>query len=105
MDPSTVAQILDPITDEQLIAEIRRRGRVQRLEASYILEGWKIAQGSSPPDDYIIERLYRQIGHALWCKSPRLPGIKIEEGHFIASSYHTKDRKFTIPINFVVEKP
>lgn len=95
-------------TDEELLLELRRRGRLKRLEGQFIQEGWRKEHG--PPEEYILRRLCRdigdQIGIEVAAKKFQLIGQKREEGHFLPGPYTSRhlDVRYRIPFNFVVDK-
>ena len=109
-------QKLRSLSDNDLLLELRRRGRLQRIVQEQVIEGWRRAHGAVSPQDYIITRLMRDAGYAIGAHlsagSLKVPGMKIEEGRFeipgmrrMDGDYHTPDLRYRIPFNFVVEKP
>lgn len=107
---------LKSFSDNDLLLELRRRGRLQRIVQEQVIEGWRRAHGAVPPQDYIITRLMRDAGYAIGAHlsagSLKVPGMKIEEGRFeipgmrrMDGDYHTPDLRYRIPFNFVVDKP
>lgn len=107
--------LLSQLTDEDLLLELRRRKRLARVQAEYIVEGWRRVMGDAAPKEYILPQLMKQIAHEIGVHlstgHTKIPGMKIEEGHFEIPGrshmrdYHTKDLRYYIPFNFVVEKP
>lgn len=97
--------MLESVTDEELLLAARHRGLFRRVEASHVIAGWQINSGSYPPPEYVQARLGRMIGEKIgevhWSE---IPGARIERGSFLNTVYHTQDMKFTLPVNFVVEK-
>ena len=108
-------KLLGQLSDEDLLLELRRRKRLARLQAEYIVEGWRREYNAVPPKEYILPQLMKQIAHEIGVHlstgHTKVPGMKIEEGHFEIperprmGDYHTKDLRYFIPFNFVVEKP
>lgn len=97
-------------TDEELLLEIRRRGRIYRIVAEHVNPGFLIRFGNAPPDDYIWSRLGREIGYQIGDRVAagllKLPGVRTEMGFFSESgddTYIHKDKKFILPLNFIVE--
>lgn len=107
--------LLSQLTDEDLLLELRRRKRLARVQAEYVLEGWRRYLGNEPPKEYILPQLMKQMAHEIGVHlatgHTKIPGMKIEEGYFEIpgrprmKEYHTKDLRYYIPFNFVVEKP
>lgn len=95
-------------TDEELLMELRHRGRLKRLEGQFIQEGWR--KESGPPEEYIFRRMCREIGDEIGlnvaAKKLKLPGQKVEQGHFLPGPYTSRhlDIKYRVVLNFVVEK-
>jgi hypothetical protein len=108
-------KLLGQLSDEDLLLELRRRKRLAHLQVEYIVEGWRRVMGDAAPKEYILPQLMKQIAHEigvnLSTEHTKIPGMKIEEGHFEIPGmprmreYHTKDLRYFIPFNFVVEKP
>jgi hypothetical protein len=107
--------LLSKLSDEDLLLELRRRKRLARVQTEYVLEGWRRYLGYEPPREYIISKLMKEAGHEvgrqILSHGVKLTGMKIEEGYFEIPGrprmrdYHTKDLRYFIPFNFVVEKP
>jgi hypothetical protein len=95
-------------TDEELLLEIRRRGRTMRIVTEHITPGYQMRFGEAPPDEYIWPRLGRdigyQIGERIAAKLLKIPGQRTEMGFFSPQfgEIH-KDKKFILPLNFIVE--
>lgn len=107
-------ELLRRLTDEDLLLELRRRKRLARVQSEWVLEGWRIDHGATPPQNYILDSLMKgmayEIAHGLSSGRTKLPGMKIERGRFesplrprLESS--ALDVRYFIPFNFVVEKP
>jgi hypothetical protein len=107
--------VLQSFSDNDLLLELRRRKRLARTQAEWVVEGWRIDRGAAPPAHYVIESLLRGTTHEIAARlssgQEKLPGMKIERGRFdmpgrpridISS---TPDVRYYIPFNFVVEKP
>ena len=107
--------LLSQLTDEDLLLELRRRKRLARVQAEWVIDGWRRAIDAAPPKEYILPQLMKQMAHEIGVHlatgHTKIPGMKIEEGHFETpgitrmEQYHTKDLRYYIPFNFVVEKP
>lgn len=107
--------LLSQLTDEDLLLELRRRKRLARVQAEWVIDGWRRAMDAAPPKEYILPQLMKQMAHEIGVHlatgHTKIPGMKIEEGHFETpgrprmEEYHTKDLRYYIPFNFVVEKP
>ena len=57
--------LLSQLTDEDLLLELRRRKRLARLQAEYIVEGWRREYNAVPPKEYILPQLMKQIAHEI----------------------------------------
>lgn len=107
--------LLSKLSDEDLLLELRRRKRLARVQSEYVIEGWRRHLGDETPKEYILTQLMKQMAHEIGVHlatgHTKIPGMKIEEGHFEIperprmGDYHTKDLRYYIPFNFVVEKP
>ena len=107
--------LLSKLTDEDLLLELRRRKRLARVQSEYVIEGWRRHLGDEPPKEYMLSQLMKQMAYEisshLATGHTKIPGMKIEEGYFEVpgrpsmGEYHTKDLRYYIPFNFVVEKP
>lgn len=108
-------KLLGQLSDEDLLLELRRRKRIGRVQVEQVIEGYRREFGSEPPREYMISQLMKEAGHEvgrqILSHGVKIPGMKIEEGHFeipgmpSMREYHTKDLRYYIPLNFVVEKP
>jgi len=100
---------LGKFSDEDLLMELRHRDRIKHLCATYVEAGWRIRYGSHPPDEYVQRNLGSELGRAIadnvLMGKIKIPGFRIEEGYFLPNSEYEvgKDKKFTFPLNFVVE--
>lgn len=107
--------LLSKLSDEDLLLELRRRKRLARVQAEWVVDGWRRHLGDDPPKEYILPQLMKQMAHEIGVHlatgHTKIPGMKIEEGYFESPErprmreYHTKDLRYYIPFNFVVEKP
>lgn len=101
---------LAQFTDEELLLELRHRERLKRIEADYIIEGWRLrmGEGAFPPDEYIQINLAKcigeKIGHGILAGKFKVPGQRVERGGFqMFTDPVEPDKKFILPLNFVVE--
>lgn len=101
---------LAQFTDEELLLELRHRKRLMRLEADYVIEGWRLrmGEGAFQPDEYIQINLAKcigeKIGHSILAGKFKVPGQRVERGSFtMFPDYGERDKKFIFPLNFVVE--
>ena len=103
-----VSELTQQFTDEELLLELRRRGRLKTLMGEFVQEGCR--EEHCPPEEYILRRLCRdigdQIGIEVAAKKFQLIGQKREEGHFIPGPYTSRHLgvRYTVPFNFVVDK-
>jgi hypothetical protein len=94
-------------TDDELLMELRRRGRLARVECENIAPVRLIADGM--PIDYQIEIAWRDIAHeaARLHVQGRIPtGAKIEnvQGDGTLAPPHEKARRIKFAVNYVVDK-
>lgn len=101
---------LRKFSDDDLLLELRRRGRFARVETSHTIEGWRLAFGSAPPREYILKSLFKELGVVISERvipgQVKIPGMKEEKGFFTDRPRYSghQDLRYTIPLNFVVDK-
>jgi hypothetical protein len=91
-------------TDTELLLELRRRGRLNRVEAFTVAPGYSVSNGY--PLEHQMSGTFRELGHEL-CKAHlagrKLTGFKVEHGDFGRfGNSGTPDRKITVPCNYVI---
>lgn len=108
LDPRLV-RLQGEYTDEELLLELRRRGRIARVDAHTITPGRYVSEGF--PMEEQVRDTYRQAAQTLaelHLLGKHGPGCKWEEGHFEGTSRtfigSPKDRKLTVVVNYIVEK-
>lgn len=100
---------LKEFSDEDLLLELRYRNRLKRVVRDQIVPAHLAERPDGPPDDYMISRLGREIGYEIGQRLAagefKVPGHRIERGQFLGGYYPYKeqDKKFILPLNFVVE--
>lgn len=98
---------LKELTDEELLMELRRRGRLRRVVVEQIIPGFRVHMSSCPPDEYMISKMAQEVGYEIGQKLLagrfKIPGNRIERGKFINNPDIYQDKKFILPLNFVVE--
>ena len=94
-------------SDEELLLELRRRGRFTRVEAETIAPDRYIVEGLTI--EYQIERTWREVAYEaakLHIKGKIPLGTKIENvrGDGTHMSPYDKGRRLRFALNFVVDK-
>lgn len=103
-----LAAEFERFTDEDLLIELRRRGRTERIVTEHVNPGHLVHYGNAPPDDYVWSLLGREIGYQIGNRIAggllRVPGQRTQMGFFSSQlgEIH-KDKKFILPLNFIVE--
>jgi hypothetical protein len=107
-----VKQATLELTDNDLILELRRRGRMGRIEVVETVPGHFVMQGM--PLIYQVETAFKRIGNELFNlheKGPRMqrmPGFMVEEGNFLSflqgGDGRGGDRRVTVVLNYVKGK-
>lgn len=93
-------------SDDDLLLELRRRGRIGRVDYHTIAPSYAV-QAGYPLEEQLIET-YRHLGNALLRKAHPMPGFKNENGNFLDAFPYpasAKDRKVTVVLNFILDKP
>lgn len=97
-------QELASFTDDQLLLELRRRGRLARLDHTASIDGYALLQGMSM--EYAMHSVFREIGEELFRKigpdpTGTVPGFTVTKD---CSGDKFAPTKIHLPLNFVVEK-
>ena len=94
------------VTDTDLLLELRRRGRIGRVDYHLVVPSYAVAQGYPVEDQ--IRHCYKGLGNALGVKlngEITLPGSKVEYGRFDdfpgCGDPHQRDRKVTLVVNYI----
>ena len=94
-------------SDEELLIELRRRGRLARVEGEDIAPEYAVKDGM--PLDYQIGRVWRSIAHecARHHMSNTIPtGAKVDTvmGDGVSRPHHEKGRRVRFAVNYVVDR-
>lgn len=106
MDEKTI-RLQHDYSDDELLIELRRRGRIARVECENIAPKRYIAAGM--PLDYQIERAWREIAQEaarLHIGGRKPTGVKVEtvQGDNISMPPSEKGRRVRFAVNYVVDK-
>ena len=94
-------------SDEELLIELRRRGRLARVEGEDIAPEYAVKDGM--PLEYQIERVWHSITHecARLHMSNTIPtGAKLDTvmGDGVSRPQHEKGRRVRFAVNYVVDR-
>lgn len=98
-----LTRMMENFSDEQLLLELRNRGRLDSVEYRGHASGYSLSQGM--PRSYLVELAMREIANLIAHKYGETPELITGFEWSTAAAEHSfRDVKFKLPLNFIVEK-